>query len=176
MKKAFVLLTALALTAPILADPASHRKAAEELVSLVAGEDIIKTAFNGALEPMYQGMRQRGAPAGMIADFHAAIDDWFKIEIKWDELKPQMAELYAQEYSESDLNAILAFVHTPAGIKMIKSTPILMQKGMALGQQYAMSKQASHQKRLQEITARYQPAPPTSPAPNAGVTPPTSTK
>lgn len=156
MKKPLFLLLTLGLSSPLFADPASHRKAAEALVATVAGPATVKAGFTASLEPMYQNLRQRGAPPEMITEYQAALEDWFNTEIKWEDLLPLVTAIYVEEYTEAELVAINDFVKTPVGQKMMQKTPVLMQKGMAIGQQYAMTKQASLQTKLQEITARYQ--------------------
>jgi hypothetical protein len=156
MKKILPLLLSLALGTPLLADPASHRKAAETLIAAVAGPELVKSGFNSSLTPMFQNMRQSGAPEAMIVEFQAALEEWFNTEIKWDDLLPLMTNLYVEAYTESELVGINEFIKTPIGQKMMKNTPELMQKGMVIGQQYATTKQASLQKKLQEISARYQ--------------------
>lgn len=156
MKNLLTLLLSLALGVSLTADPASHRQAADELVTAVAGPEIVKAGFNASLQPMFESLRQRGAPPEMITEFQAALEDWFNTEIKWAELQPLIADLYVQEYTENELTTIVAFIKTPVGQKMMKSTPALMQKGMVIGQQYAMTKQATLEKRLEEITTRYQ--------------------
>jgi|APLak6261672214_1056088.scaffolds.fasta_scaffold00570_2 uncharacterized protein len=158
MKTFTSLLATLSLAVSLSADPGSHLKAAEALVNAVAGPEVIKSGFTATISPMLANMRQQGAPEGMVSEFETAINEWFDQEIKWDDLRPQIAKLYAEVYTEGELGEILAFLKTPAGIKMTKSTPELMQKGMVIGQQYAMSKQAILQKRLQEISAHYEAA------------------
>jgi uncharacterized protein len=158
MKTFTALLTILTLGVTLSADPGSHLKAAEALVSTVAGPETIKSGFTATISPMLANMRQQGAPEGMVSEFETAINEWFDQEIKWDDLRPQIAKLYVEVYTESELTDILAFLKTPAGSKMTKSTPELMQKGMLIGQQYAMTKQAILQKRLQEISAHYEAA------------------
>jgi hypothetical protein len=53
----------------------------------------------------------------------------------WDVLKDRIAKLYATEFTESELNQLTAFYNTPLGKKVGEKLPMLMQKGMLLGQQ-----------------------------------------
>lgn len=158
MQKTACLLLLFVLGATARADATSHLKAAEELATIAAGPESVRTGFDTSLEPMFANLARQGAPAEMITEYRQALKDWFDTEIKWAELLPLLAKLYADEYTEEELNAILAFVKTPAGQKMIQRTPAVMQKATQLGEDYAKTKQASLVARMQEINARYQPA------------------
>lgn len=145
---------------------------------MTTGQDMLKAGFARSLDPMLQQLRARGAPAAMITELQEATDQWFNTEIKWEELQPRLVELYVDAYTETELQEILGFIKTPTGQKMIKNNATLMQRGMAIGQQYAMSKAATLQAKIQEISAKYQPAPalpaptdPTAPSPSTPQTP-----
>jgi hypothetical protein len=50
-------------------------------------------------------------------------------------LKPQLASLYASEFSASELDAAASFYRTAAGRKFMEKMPALMSNSMELGQQ-----------------------------------------
>jgi hypothetical protein len=69
--------------------------------------------------------------------------------ISWEVLKHDLSVMYAREFSEDELNQLTAFYKTPIGIKLNQKQPVLMQAGMALGQQSVMA----HQDELQQMIA-----------------------
>ena len=59
----------------------------------------------------------------------------------------KLAEIYREEFTEAELDEILAFYDTPVGKKMVETTPKVMEKAMTVGQQWGME--------LQSIMAKY---------------------
>jgi hypothetical protein len=59
---------------------------------------------------------------------------FFKKYMSWSSLKGEMAEVYAREYTEAELLDIKRFYESPTGRKAAAKMPMLMQKGMELGQ------------------------------------------
>lgn len=73
----------------------------------------------------------------------------FKAEVK-ESLKDfydQVAGIYMESFTEEDIDAILAFYHTPVGERMLEKLPEITQKSMTLGQQWGM--------KIQPIMAKY---------------------
>ena len=163
----------LCLLAPALsrADDLSHRAMAGKLLDAINGPELIRSAFVAQCDPLLNTLKAQGVPAPAIEEMRAAMLEWFDQEIKWDELKPKVAELYVSQFSEQELTEIVAFYQTPTGRKTITALPELFQKGAMIGQQYVMTKQASLQLRLQQIAQKYQlqaqAAPGARPAPAA---------
>jgi hypothetical protein len=123
-------------------------------------------AFSSMIEPMTKQMESRGIPATAIKEVQEAMVDWFNKEVDFDTIVPKMADLYKQEFSEEELNGIIAFYDTPVGQKMLTKLPALMQKGAAIGQEQLAGKQAGLQKRIMDILSKYQPSTPgAAPAP-----------
>ena len=73
----------------------------------------------------------------------------FKKELKasLQGLYVKLAEIYREEFTEAELDEILAFYDTPVGKKMVETTPKVMEKAMTVGQQWGME--------LQSIMAKY---------------------
>src|SRR5690606_29080771 len=59
----------------------------------------------------------------------AFIGKYFSYEV----LKPQLAKMYADEFTEKELNELTVFYSSETGKKFVGKTSYLMQKGMALG-------------------------------------------
>jgi hypothetical protein len=55
--------------------------------------------------------------------------------MSWEKAKPAYVRMYAETFSESDIDGILAFYKSPAGQAMLEKMPQLMQKSMELSQQ-----------------------------------------
>lgn len=155
MKK-YLLLLSLALTPALWADEASHRAVATQVVDASEGEKSLQTALPTLLGPMMEGMKKQGLSDSLVDEMKQAVTKWFNTEIKWEELKPQIVDLYMKEYSEAELKEMLKFFQSPTGKKILAQMPVVMQKSAALGQAYFQTKQASLQSSLGPIIQKAQ--------------------
>ncbi len=144
------------LTSLALADAASHRQAATDMLNLVSGPETMRAGVNSVLDPMLAGLRERGATEAMIEDFRAAFNAWFEEEIRWDDLRPQMVELYVAEFSEAEIRELVTFYRSPVGAKALKALPRLFGEGAKIGQAYAKTKEAALQARLRQVIEKHQ--------------------
>lgn len=151
MKSKLLALLFIALLAPLHADTASHRKAAGEILDLAGGGNTMQAGALAFLEPMLQNLRQNGLPEEKVQQMAAAFKDWIEQDIKFDEVKSAMIDLYVREFSEEELKQILAFYKTPAGAKALTKLPLLMQEGVKIGADYAKTKEGALMERLKKV-------------------------
>lgn len=155
MKRLLLVLFAT-LPSLVLADAASHRQAATEMLNLVSGPETMRAGVNSVLEPMLVGLRERGATDAMVDDVRAAFNAWFEEEIRWDDLRPKLVDLYVAEFSESEIRDLVTFYRSPAGSKALKALPRLFGEGARIGQAYAKTKEAALQERLRKVIDKHQ--------------------
>lgn len=151
MKTFLPLLLAVALLQPISAraDEASHKKAAENLLSLMGMEKLLNQSVDQMLQMQVQQNPQ-------LAPFQAQMKAFLNKYMSWDSLKNDMATVYTEEFSEQELNDLVKFYETPLGKKTVEKMPALMAKGAAMGQKRVQE----HLPELQAaITAAASPAP-----------------
>ena len=84
-----------------------------------------------------------------LSDKQAEIRTFFEQHIGWNALKHDIAKMYLQTFSEDELKAINAFYITPAGQKVIKELPQLVQQR----NQLAMKRLQQNIAELQQIIA-----------------------
>lgn len=158
MKNArLVALLFLTLLGSLRADTASHRQAADDILSLISGPEMFRAGFETFLGPMLENMRQNGVPEAQLKEIEAAFKDWLDKDIKWDELKPRMVDIYVQEFTEAELKEILVFYKSPVGAKALKRLPALMAEGGKVGQEYAKTKEAALEARIRKIMEKASP-------------------
>ncbi|MBS7566189.1 DUF2059 domain-containing protein [Mucilaginibacter sp. Bleaf8] len=110
--------------------PASRLKTAEALVDA--------SGVSSQLTSMYSNMvdvSSAQVPADKKAKFKELMMGFLSKYMSYSALKPDLAKLYAQEFSEPELKQITQFYLTPAGKKMTQKMALLQQKGMQIGQQ-----------------------------------------
>jgi hypothetical protein len=124
-----ILLGAVALLSPAVAraDEASHRKAAESLLSLMDMDSVMSQSIDQMLQ-----MQIKQNPA--IAPYEQEMKNFLKKYMSWAGLKDEMVKIYTDEFSESELNELNKFYQTPLGKKTLQKMPVLLAKGAELGQ------------------------------------------
>jgi hypothetical protein len=76
--------------------------------------------------------------------------------MSYEALKPQIASLYASEFSASELDAAAAFYRTAAGRKFMEKMPALTSRSMELGQQAVQEHLPELQDAIKAEAARLQ--------------------
>jgi hypothetical protein len=155
MKVKLVVLLSLAFIACASADEASHQKAALDLVSLTDPESVMKNSFLRTMESTYARMKEKGSPDAMIAEFKQAMENWYNAEIKYDEIKPKIAALYAKAFTEAEIKDLTTFFKSPLGQKLQSQQPVILGESTQIGKAYAESKQGNLRETLQTITQKY---------------------
>ena len=74
--------------------------------------------------------------------------------VSWDELEPAYVKLYAQSFTEDEIDGMLAFYKSPAGIAMVKKTPQLMTEANQIVQQRMVALQPKLQALMQDFKAK----------------------
>jgi hypothetical protein len=108
----------------------SHLKAAEQYL-IATG---INTQFEGIIDNMISASSAQ-IPETQRPTFLKVMRVFMSKYYTWDTLKDSFAKLYASEFSEVELNQLSTFYNSPIGKKIGSKTSLLMQKGMAIGQQ-----------------------------------------
>jgi hypothetical protein len=131
-------------TAPATSTPAapdlspSTADAAPPAVDPAKEAEIRKLLeLTGTLKMTHQVMAQ------MIASFrmqNSSVSpefwDRFEKEMNLQELIDKIIPLYAKYYSLDDLKAVNAFYETPAGQRVLATTPLIMRESMQIGQDW----------------------------------------
>lgn len=155
MKTLLITILLCTLAATGFADEASHRALASKVVALSGAKDGMKGGFLAVIDPMIEGMKQRGLPEAGSVEIKAAIVEWFDTEVKWEELEPKMVDLYVKEFTEGELQDMINFYETPTGRKTLARLGPIMQQSSQIGQTYFTGKQESLTKKIQPIIEKY---------------------
>lgn len=156
MKLLCILTLSLFVISGLSATPESHRKAAKDVITVISAPEDLTQSVSQALTPFLNQLKRKGMPDKLRTDVRRAFMAWIREDIVWEEMVPPMIDLYVEEFTEDELNQILAFYQTPVGRKMIKKFPTLFASGAKIGQDYAKSKQADLLQRIQPIISKYE--------------------
>ncbi len=131
----FVLL--LTVTFSSMAEKASHRKAAVELVKLTKVSLLVDQMYKYAENLIKANLTRMRVPKEMqsIVDTHSKkMIAILKADLVWDKLKKQYIDIYVKEYTEAEINSLIKFYKSPLGQKLLSKTPEISKQAMAVGQ------------------------------------------
>jgi hypothetical protein len=135
------LLLSLSISTLAHADDASKRAKAEELIQVTKLSQVMDQVTNQMTARMKTVAAQQSAnrsftPAQqkLITDYVDQIQSITQGAVSWEKIKPTVVEVYAETYTDQELNGILAFYRSPAGQALISKSPQLMNRTMQLVQ------------------------------------------
>ena len=159
--KSFTLSVCLALAVvPAFADDASKATKAEELLRLTNVEANLKQSLELISKQMKSGVVQQITGVKLPEDQQKRVDELqAKVEqlvysaIEWEKLKPDFVKLYADAFTEEQLDDILTFYRSPSGQAMIGKMPELMPKAMEISQRRMAEIMPQLQQMLKDFVA-----------------------
>jgi hypothetical protein len=86
------------------------------------------------MEKQFDSFATCAAALPVIREFSTEIGEKLSVTLGSDEMKIDVASIYAEVFSEDELHEILEFYGTPLGRKMLDRMPELMQKSMQISQ------------------------------------------
>jgi hypothetical protein len=120
-----------------LADEASKNAKIEEMLQLTHVDrmisqsfDQMKTMVSSQMSKADMSAEDRQHAEELQQKMMAMIAD----RLSWEKSKASYVRIYAETYTESEVDGILAFYKSPAGQAMLEKMPQLMQKSMELSQ------------------------------------------
>jgi hypothetical protein len=149
------LLLATLHAAPAQSDDDNKTILAGEVLELAYSPNTLRDSFAGFLDPALDTMTRQGMPPAAREEVRKAFTEWFTQEVKWEELKPKLVQIYTRDFTEEELRALLTFLQKPLGQKVMTKLPLVVQDGALAGQQYFISKQDSLNAKLAPIIAKY---------------------
>ena len=126
----------------------SHLLAARQLISATGMTDVRFTLMrNNSIKILSANIEEK-----YREKFTAKLSEFLDKYLPPNGFREDMAGIYAETFTESELNQLTAFYNSPLGKKITAALPELMQKGMALDQQIINSHGAELQSMMQDAT------------------------
>ena|ERR1700676_488942 len=137
MKTAAVFVLALLLAAPHARSQESTKEAKiQRLLTVMNADNMIDQMFE-QIKAMTASQVPPGVSPEQIAKAHEIqnkIMDVVKAHISWEKMRPQYVKLYAETFTDEEVNGMLAFYESPAGRAMLEKMPALVTKIMEVAQ------------------------------------------
>jgi uncharacterized protein len=129
---------------------------ANKLLDLTGTAAFMQQTFEAGLKPSLDQMKTKGAPDDLVEAIHTEARNFFQENFNWETMKPKIAKLYTDNYSEAELRDILAFYQTPTGQKTIAKAPVLMQQSIMLSMGGVQANMPEFQRRVSTLIQDYQ--------------------
>jgi uncharacterized protein len=101
----------------------------------------------------------------MMQPYRDVFTEWAAKYLTWDQLEPQMAALYANAFTTSELQELTRFYETPTGRKAARVIPALTKQAMKIGSAIAQQHLPELQEMIKARAAELQKASPSPPNP-----------
>ncbi|HXN47975.1 MAG TPA: DUF2059 domain-containing protein [Bryobacteraceae bacterium] len=138
------------------ADDASRMAKAQELLQVAKMDQGFKQMLDRAqVTVKAQTTRQVTVPADKAA-LEEKITPILAQQLNWDRLKAQYVKIYADTYTEEELDAILAFYKSPAGQAWFAKSPAVGEKARQITQQAIQDAQSQVRKLIDQAGAPQQ--------------------
>ena len=140
--KRIALLLILVLCLPLTAhaDEASRRAKAQEMLGLLHMDRLLDQMMNNMLDQMSTVTKQLGGrnvkpeDQTRVDEFQKKVFQLIQSQMGWKALEPEYVDIYAKDFTDEQLDAILVFYKSPAGVALIEKLPTLTTQGTELAQ------------------------------------------
>jgi len=141
MKYLAVLFSAFVFTNAACAAPPSQASIEKLLVDTQADKTL--TSIQQQIDSMMQNTLQQATQGQPVSPDQQKILDAFrqkstaalKEQLDYDNLKSTFVQIYAESFSQDEVDQLIAFYEGPTGKMFVAKMPIVMQRSMTLMQQ-----------------------------------------
>jgi hypothetical protein len=178
----FAVLALLALCLPLAAhaDDASRHAKAQELVALLHTDHMVKQVADNINKQISDAAEKVTGPdasaesKAKLSDFEKKVADMIDAQVGWKVMEPEFISIYEKTYTEEEIDGIIAFYKSPAGLAFLQKTPTINSQISQLTQPRLTTLQTEVRQAFQDFQKSQTPAapagPPTLGAPAAGPT------
>lgn len=147
--------------APKPAPTARHLEKTIVLLELMGAERLMMRGFSETM-----AMQLKASP--QLVPFADVIEAWAKEVMKWENVREPLAQLYAEAFTEEEIDGLVTFYRSPLGQKLKETQPELAARGMAVGRKLADARRDDLMRRLDERRKELEAAARNSTAPKDG--------
>jgi hypothetical protein len=145
----------------VRADEASKTAKVEEFIKVSHAEQMLSQTISMALNQTKSGVLQQMMGVEQTPERRKSMDEIqdklgaiLSNALSWEKLKPIFVKVYADAYTEQELDGIIGFYKSPAGQAMIAKTPAIMAKSNQLIQQQMEPAMAEIRKLVEDSAAQ----------------------
>lgn len=140
MKKLFItIILGTVISIPAFAQPAS-KDSIKQLLKITKSEQFlgqmspqISNMMHSSIEKFTQGKQLTTKQELALVNYSQELGKIMQEQLTWAKLEPEMIKIYAEEFTQEEIDGMIQFYKTPVGQSTIDKMPIVMQKSMQVG-------------------------------------------
>lgn len=146
----FAILNLIFVAGPSCATAISEQNLSiKKLFSIMGVDRQMNAGFEAMLPIIEQQAFQQNLTPSAKDELKEIYRNWFKYDINRKSIESSMIQLYADTFSEAEINELIIFYQSPVGRKFLAESPRLMKIGAKLGMEEARAKEYLLNQRLQ---------------------------
>ncbi|WP_412972158.1 DUF2059 domain-containing protein [Glaciecola sp. MF2-115] len=110
-----------------------------DIMKLDETMDLMFTQMRDMQTDMLKGQDMSAEESAVHKDYLAKLSDLFKAELSFEIMREEFKRIYRQNFTEQEIEEILAFYRSPAGQSVLRTMPVVMQESMQVAQRAAQN-------------------------------------
>ena len=90
--------------------------------------------FGGYMGKLLEGKHLNAKQAEIMEKSRARLTDTFKTMMSWEAMEPMYLKVYAETFTQKEIDGMTAFYETPVGHSMIEKMPLVVKNTMVIMQ------------------------------------------
>lgn len=133
MKKPILLalLACVLASAPALAQQQEISPARMTAARELMAASKVRETFDATLARMLSAQLEANPE---MQQYEQVMRDFFGKYMKWDDMEPEFARVYAETYTEQEMRDLAVFYRTPLGQRLVATTPELSVRGAGISE------------------------------------------
>ncbi len=133
MKKPILLalLACVLASAPVLAQQQEISPARMTAARELMAASKVRETFDATLARMMAAQIEANPE---MHQYEQVMRDFFGKYMKWDDMEPEFARVYAETYTEEEMRDLATFYRTPLGQRLVATTPELSVRGAGISE------------------------------------------
>lgn len=127
------------ISTPVFAQNASE-SSVKELLSITKSEQMINQAqnqimplINSSIEQATKGKDLNSKQKQALENYQKDIANIIAQDFTWSKMEADMIKIYAENFTQNEIDDMIKFYKTPSGQSTIEKLPIVMDKSMQIG-------------------------------------------
>jgi hypothetical protein len=133
MKKPILLalLACVLAASPVLAQQQEISPARMTAARELMAASKVRETFDATLTRMLSAQLEANPE---MQQYEQVMRDFFGKYMKWDDMEPEFARVYAETYTEQEMRDLAVFYRTPLGQRLVATTPELSVRGAGISE------------------------------------------
>lgn len=157
MKNVLAIMVAVVVAYSPISIANTKSESVAKLLDVMKINEQMVGGFEAMLPTIHQLATRLQLSADETEELKNIYRDWFYNDIDRFYIGSQIADLYSDTFSQSEIEEIIEFYQTPTGRKLVNKSPELTKLGAQIGMEEAQRKQQQLLEKLTPFIEKHQP-------------------